>query len=163
MSVELKVEKDDSVLHLTIANCLTVSLLQKSIHSRNFCVKVTKIPGVIPHTVWLSYKSLKESTKLVWAPHTFRVVLFNPQNGTELKWVEKELFSKSQLYLWFSLKLIFSKNFCILFFLMLTYRHKAAENLVIWPKTGYFGYFDEERYLLAAIQNPIRNFLVILR
>jgi hypothetical protein len=37
-----------------------------------------------------------------------------------VEWVEKGLFSNSQLYLWFSLNMIFSKNFCILFFLILT-------------------------------------------
>jgi hypothetical protein len=34
----------------------------------------------------------------------------------KLEWVEKGLFSWSHLYLWFSLNLIFSKNFCIFFF-----------------------------------------------
>jgi hypothetical protein len=32
----------------------------------------------------------------------------------------------------------------------------AAENLVIWPKTGYFGHYYQERYLLddfMLIQN----------
>jgi hypothetical protein len=33
-----------------------------------------------------------------------------------VEWVENGLFSKSHLYLWFSLNLIFSKNFCLLFF-----------------------------------------------
>jgi hypothetical protein len=86
MNVELTVEKDDSVLHFTIANCSTVFLLQKLLHSRSFCVKVTKISGVIPNTVWLSHKSLKENTKLVWAPHTFRVVLFNPTEWVKVSW-----------------------------------------------------------------------------
>jgi hypothetical protein len=27
-------------------------------------------------------------------------------------------------------------------------RHKAAENVVIWPKADYFGYFYQEHYLL---------------
>jgi hypothetical protein len=35
-----------------------------------------------------------------------------------VEWVEKGFFSKSHLYLWFSLNLIFSKNFCILFFFL---------------------------------------------
>jgi hypothetical protein len=75
-----------------------------------------------------------------------------------LEWVEKGLFSKSHLYLWFSLNLIFSKNFCILFFFFNFSwpTHKAAENFVIWPKTDHFGHFYQERYLLddfLLIQN----------
>jgi hypothetical protein len=70
---------------------------------------------------------------------------FSPQSIIE--WDEKGLFLKSLSALWFSLKLIFSKNFCTkiyLFFYSAAY--KTAENFVIWFKTDYFGHFHQERY-----------------
>jgi hypothetical protein len=57
------------------------------------------------------------------------------------KWIFFEIATLPMIFVKFDLILILS----IFFFNF----EKTAENFVIWPKTGHFGHFYQERYLFV--------------